>query len=47
MMADMVEAAMSHNWDRDRAVNYMLENHTWSQRIDTYDRVIKGELGMD
>jgi len=47
MMANMVEDAIFHKWDREGAVNYMLEHHTWDRRIDVYDRLIKGELGMD
>jgi hypothetical protein len=47
MMAEMVEAAIFHKWDRHSAVNYMLENHTWDQRAQGYDRLIKQELGAD
>ena len=47
MMAEMVEAAIFHKWDRHSAVNYMLENHTWDQRAQVYDRLIKQELGAD
>ena len=47
MMAEMVEAAIFRAWDRNSAVNYMLKNHTWDQRSQVYDRLIKHELGAD
>lgn len=47
MMADMVEAAIFRKWDRDSAVNYMLENHTWDKRSQVYDRLIRDELRAD
>jgi hypothetical protein len=47
MMADMVEEAMLKPWDRDAAVNYILENHTWDKRVEIYDQLIKHELAAD
>jgi hypothetical protein len=47
MMADMVEEAVHRRWERDQAVKYMLDNHTWDKRIDVYDPLIKRELQMD
>ena len=47
MMAEMVQAAVFKKWDRERAVDYMLKNHTWDQRAQVYDRLIKKELRAD
>ena len=47
MIADMVEEAMLKPWDRDAAVHYILENHTWDKRVEIYDRLIKHELAAD
>ncbi len=45
LMAQKVEeAAHKEDWDRDYAINYMLTNHTWDKRVETYDRVIKQPL---
>ena len=46
-MAEMIEAAIFRKWDRDAAVKYMLQNHTWDKRVEVYDRLIKSELRMD
>lgn len=45
-MADMVEAAIFKPWDRQGAVNYMLENHTWDRRVQAYDNLIRNELTL-
>jgi len=46
-MAEMIEAAAYKRWDRASAVDYILKNHTWDNRAQIYDRVIKAELSRD
>ena len=38
----VIEAARTR-WDRARAVTYILENHTWAQRVKVYDRLLRDE----
>jgi len=35
MAAKVIEAAQ-RAWDRESAIRYILENHTWEKRVDTY-----------
>jgi hypothetical protein len=41
MVAKIVEAADA-KWDREAAVRYILEHHTWEARVKTYHDVIEG-----
>jgi glycosyltransferase involved in cell wall biosynthesis len=41
LMAQKIEEAAHKDWDRDYAINYILENHTWDKRVETYDRIMK------
>jgi glycosyltransferase involved in cell wall biosynthesis len=43
-MADLIVEAARRNWDRERAVRYMLENHTWDRRVDNYEDVFDRHL---
>jgi hypothetical protein len=45
-MTEMVEAASYKKWDREQAMRYILENHTWNRRGRIYEDVIKTELGV-
>jgi hypothetical protein len=45
LMAQMVLEATQKDWDRERAIQYVLDNHTWDRRIEVHDRLIKEELG--
>ena len=47
MMADLVEKAIYNKWNKQRATNYILENHTWDKRAAIYDKIIKKELGIN
>jgi glycosyltransferase involved in cell wall biosynthesis len=40
-MAQKIEEAAYETWDRDRAVRYILENHTWDKRVEVYDRLLR------
>lgn len=41
MMARKIIETIERKWDTERGVGYVLENHTWDQRVQVYDRVIK------
>ena len=47
MMVDMIEAALRRDWHREDGIRYMVENHTWDKRVDTYDVLIRRELGLE
>lgn len=40
-MAKLIEKALSKKWDKENAIKYMIENHTWEKRVQIYDGVIK------
>jgi glycosyltransferase involved in cell wall biosynthesis len=44
MMADLVETAAARKWPKEEAARYMVENHTWDQRAQVYDRLIRQEF---
>jgi glycosyltransferase involved in cell wall biosynthesis len=44
-LAARVREALDTTWDRERAVNYILENHTWERRADVYHRLLKESFG--
>lgn len=44
LMAKKIVEAARTRWDRQSAVRYILDHHTWENRVQTYDRLIKEEL---
>jgi glycosyltransferase involved in cell wall biosynthesis len=42
LMAEKIVEATSKSWDREQAIRYILDNHTWDKRVEAYDRVIRG-----
>jgi glycosyltransferase involved in cell wall biosynthesis len=44
LMADRIEEAVRSKWDRDFAVRYVLENHTWEKRVAVYDKLIRSTM---
>ena len=40
-MAKRIEEAARATWDRDAAVSYIMENHTWDTRAAVYDRLLR------
>jgi glycosyltransferase involved in cell wall biosynthesis len=44
LMAQKIEEAAYKDWDRDYAINYILENHTWDKRVEIYDRIMNEDL---
>jgi glycosyltransferase involved in cell wall biosynthesis len=45
LMAQRIASAAVADWDRDRAVRFILARHTWDLRAAVYDRVIRGANG--
>ncbi|MDQ3244397.1 MAG: hypothetical protein M3Q09_11760, partial [Gemmatimonadota bacterium] len=41
LMAEQVIAAAAMTWDRERAVKYILSNHTWAHRASVYDGLLR------
>lgn len=39
-MAEHVERAVHHPWDREYAVQYILDHHTWDKRAEVYNRIL-------
>lgn len=39
-IAGNIESAVHADWDRERAVNYIIDNHTWEKRAEIYDGII-------
>ncbi|MGH7475291.1 MAG: hypothetical protein ACRELD_03295 [Longimicrobiales bacterium] len=44
-IADRVLEAGRTVWDRQRAVQYILDNHTWTRRAETYDALLRERAG--
>src|SRR5262249_40408686 len=44
-MALMVEEAAHRAWDRERAVRYIVENHSWKRRVETYQDLFRRHFG--
>ena len=41
-MAQRIGESMQTQWDRDRAIRYILSRHTWERRAEVYDRLLRG-----
>ncbi len=41
LMAQKIVEATDKYWDKDYAINYILNHHTWDQRAGIYDKIIK------
>ena len=40
LMSEKIEEAAYKKWDSEYAVNYILINHTWDQRVEIYNKII-------
>jgi len=40
-MAAKIEHAASEAWDREHAIRYIVNNHTWDKRVEVYDALLK------
>ncbi len=41
LLAEKIQAALEHKWNRAHATQYILEQHTWDKRVEMYDRIIR------
>ena len=41
-MAERILDATHMSWDRESAVRYILDHHTWEKRAEVYDRILRG-----
>lgn len=41
LIAQKIGEAARSNWDREYAINYIRNNHTWDKRVEIYDRFIE------
>jgi glycosyltransferase involved in cell wall biosynthesis len=44
LMAQKIVEAAHKDWDRDYAIKYILDNHTWEKRAEIYDKIIKEQF---
>jgi glycosyltransferase involved in cell wall biosynthesis len=42
LMAQKVEEAARTDWNREYAISFIVNNHTWDKRAEVYDKVIRG-----
>lgn len=42
VMAEKIVEAAGKNWEREQAIRYILDHHTWEKRVEAYDRLIGG-----
>jgi hypothetical protein len=47
MLVDMVESAIDREWPRREGIRYVVENHSWAHRVETYDAVIRSGLAVE
>jgi glycosyltransferase involved in cell wall biosynthesis len=40
-MADRIEESLHTAWDREHAIQYILDRHTWEKRAEIYDRIVR------
>jgi hypothetical protein len=45
LMAEKIAEAALKDWDREKAVQHAIENHTWYQRTALHDRLIRQHFG--
>jgi hypothetical protein len=47
MLADLVESAIHREWPRRQGIQYVVTHHSWQQRVETYDEVIRAGLALE
>ena len=47
MIVEMVERAIHREWPRRESIDYIMKNHSWDQRVETYEEVIRADLPME
>jgi glycosyltransferase involved in cell wall biosynthesis len=43
-LAEKIDQAVHSKWDRDPAIQYILNHHTWDARVGIYDKLIRERL---
>ena len=43
-MADLIQEATERAWDKERGIEFVLENHTWDSRVKIYHDVISNHF---
>lgn len=41
LMAEKIKEAVERDWNRQYAIDYILNNYTWDKRAEIYDRIIR------
>jgi hypothetical protein len=44
LLAETIDRAIHTKWDRDAAVRYILNHHTWDTRVETYHQLMREGL---
>jgi glycosyltransferase involved in cell wall biosynthesis len=44
LMAEKIRSAVATKWNTQRAVDYIIKNHTWDQRVEVYHDLISSQL---
>lgn len=42
LMAEKIAEAAGKSWEREQAIRYILNHHTWEKRVEVYDQLIRG-----
>lgn len=45
LMARKIVTAIEKNWNRENAIKYIIENHSWDTRVAVYQKTIKESFG--
>ena len=46
MLVDMVQSAIDREWPRREGIQYVVKHHSWEQRVETYDEVIRAGIAV-
>ena len=47
LMAKRIDEAAHKDWNRDYGINYILHNHTWDQRVEIYDKLLRANFSCN
>ena len=45
-MAALIEEAVKRRWNKKKAIDYIIKNHTWDKRVEIYDEIFKKHFGL-
>ena len=40
-LAENIQTALEQKWNREHAIQYILEHHTWDKRVEIYDQILR------